>query len=81
MLSAISVSTGCYITWQPPDSEPWGTRDGAKLPAAKPTGQSAAADTPGGVPEMQDEKTEDAGPRGAYQRGKFSEPRLLPSFT
>ena len=24
MLSAISVSTGCYITWQPPDSEPWG---------------------------------------------------------
>ena len=43
---------------------PEGTRDGDKLPTAKPIRQAAAADTPDGVPEeTQDEKTEDTGPR------------------
>ena len=43
---------------------PEGTRDGDKLPTAKPIGQPAAAETPDGAPEeTQDEKTEDTGPR------------------
>ena len=43
---------------------PEGTRDGDKLPTAKPIGQPAAAETPDGAPEeTQDEKTEDTSPK------------------
>lgn len=46
MLTAISVNKDVPSHGSLLDSEPWGTRDGDKLPTAKPIRQAAAAESP-----------------------------------